>query len=286
MKTSSFEVSGGRVVAYNLYGEEAHFPVVFFHGMGGSRNSIAIDEGWLRQKQWSVVSFDRPGVGCSGALPSYTLEQVAADAAALIAHLGHKQCAAYGWSAGGAFAMAFAVGFPEMVDFLALAGTAVPAGDGKHRWWPADRMQWLAFTSCRLPLLARLCFRLAATRYSRNPESALERVVNRMSPSDRQLMQLPAVKALFRRASDDAWSRGGHGPFCDARAIGRRLSGCLDDVRMPVHLWSGEEDSVSPVGRAQKLSGHFSKATVHQVKAAGHLLYLQNIKQILEVSLW
>ncbi len=170
-----------RRVAYNLYGDEAHFPVVLFHGLGESRNSVAIDEEWLRQKQWSAVSFDRPGVGGSDPLPGYTLEGVAADAAALAAHLGHERCAAFGWSAGGPFAMAFALGFPDMVDFLALAG---------------------------------LFFRFAAYRYRRDPEAALEKATAQMALPDRQLLQSPAIRAAPRQSSDDSWGRGRGDWFC------------------------------------------------------------------------
>lgn len=286
MISSSFQTGGGRCIAYNLYGDVAHFPVAFFHGLGGSRHSIAVDEGWLRQKQWSVVSFDRPGVGGSGPLPGYTLEQVAADAAALVNHLGHQRCAAFGWSAGGPFAMAFAAAFPEMVDFLFLAGTALPIGDGKHRWWPASSLQWMALGSRLFPLPAKLLFRFSARRYNRNPAAALAGAIADSCPADRRLLHSPAMLSLFRQASDDAWGRGGYGPFCDARALGRRLFGCLEDIRIPVHLWRGEQDPLFSAAMAEKLAGRFSKATVHKVKEAGHLLYLQNLREILEVSLW
>lgn len=286
MKSGSFPVAGGRRIACNIYGDAGHFPVAFFHGLGGSRNSITVDEAWLRQKRWSLVSFDRPGVGDSGALPAYTLEQVAADAAALIAHLGHQRCAALGWSAGGPFAMAFAGGFPELVDFLALVNTAMPVGDGKGGWWPSGSRQWMVLACRYLPALANPFFYLAARRYRRNPKLALARAIARMAPADRELLQSPAMQALLRQASDDAWGSGGYGPACDARALGHRLAVRLDDVRIPVHLWQGEQDISSGTCRLEKLAHRFPKASIHRVKQAGHLLYLQHAEKILEVSLW
>ncbi len=55
---------------------------------------------------------------------------------------------------------------------------------------------------------------------------------------------------------------------------------------MPVHLWLEEEGLTASPEKVNKLAARFPKATVHQVKQAGRLLYLQHIREILEVSLW
>ena len=73
--------------------------------------------------------YDRPGYGTSTALPDGTVPTIptfAADAAAVLDHLGVDDAVVAGWSAGGRVAAALAAGAPELVASLFLIGAPAP----------------------------------------------------------------------------------------------------------------------------------------------------------------
>jgi pimeloyl-ACP methyl ester carboxylesterase len=89
--------------------------------------------GWYRTIPWlaphyQVIAFDNRGTGRSDVPEgAYSIGQMAADAAAVLAAVGHAQAHVVGASLGGMIAQRFALGFPERVRSLVLICTT-PGG--------------------------------------------------------------------------------------------------------------------------------------------------------------
>lgn len=164
MKTAIYITSDGRKIAYNLYGIPGESSVVFFHGLGALRNSIVVDEGWLKERQWAVISFDRTGTAPTGPRFGYSLERVADDAAALIQALGCAHCAAMGYSAGGLFAMAFAAHYPGLVDRLILVNPAPLYGSRRYHAKLGPGMRLAAIAARFSPALSRWAFTILSSQ--------------------------------------------------------------------------------------------------------------------------
>lgn len=80
-----------------------------------------------------VIAVDNRGAGRSAKPPGpYTIEQMAADAAALAAHLGLSRAHVLGMSMGGRIAMSLALDHPGVVDRLVLVSTGPRAA--RRRW--------------------------------------------------------------------------------------------------------------------------------------------------------
>jgi pimeloyl-ACP methyl ester carboxylesterase len=63
----TIDLVDGRVLGYREYGEVTGMPVVYFHGMPGSRlDPVALDEEY-RRLGVRVVAIERPGYGLSTA---------------------------------------------------------------------------------------------------------------------------------------------------------------------------------------------------------------------------
>ena len=104
-------------------------PLLFCNGSGGTLESAALLIAQFRE-HFDVVAHDQRGLGRTS-IPAeqFTMAQYAADAAALLEHVGWATSAVVGVSFGGMVAQEFAVTHPQRVERLALACTSA-GGEG------------------------------------------------------------------------------------------------------------------------------------------------------------
>ncbi len=127
--TKTIEVDGVPV-AYRELGEPGGVPVVFLH------HFTAVLDDWDPRvvdgiaARHHVIAFDNHGVGATGSTAPADLEQMGADAIAIIKALGHEQVDLFGFSLGGAVAQMVALQSPDLVRSLVLAGTGPRGGGG------------------------------------------------------------------------------------------------------------------------------------------------------------
>jgi pimeloyl-ACP methyl ester carboxylesterase len=123
----------GRALAFEVTGARAGRPVVLFHGAPGSRlfspDPVATEAAGVR-----LITFDRPGYGCSDPLLDRRVADAAGDVGALLDHLGIERASIVGWSGGGPFAVATAVHAAERVARLALVSAPGPLDEVPGGW--------------------------------------------------------------------------------------------------------------------------------------------------------
>lgn len=122
------ETVNGVQTHYEVNGEGT--PVLFIHGgFGGAQTTLVpgpltiLDAAPLDRVQ--VITYDRRSAGASEYTTDerYDLDDIAADAQALLAHLGHDRAIIIGASMGGMVAQQVALSFPKTVQALALLNT-------------------------------------------------------------------------------------------------------------------------------------------------------------------
>jgi 3-oxoadipate enol-lactonase len=122
MTVEAFRAASGDVgLAYEVRGSGPSLLLVQGLGYGG--------RGWgpgheLLAEDFQVVSYDNRGFGASDVPPGpYTVAQLAADAAAVLAAAGIERAHVVGVSLGGMAAQELALSRPELVDRLVLVST-------------------------------------------------------------------------------------------------------------------------------------------------------------------
>lgn len=122
----------GVETAYAVHGSGT--PALFIHGgFGGAGTTITGTPGEPNAQAIveaapdgvELITYDRRCAGQSEYTidEAYSLEDIAADARALLAHLGHERAIIIGSSMGGMVAQQYALSFPESVSALALLNT-------------------------------------------------------------------------------------------------------------------------------------------------------------------
>jgi 3-oxoadipate enol-lactonase len=123
----------GVETAYEVHGSGT--PTLFIHGgFGGVGSTITGTPGKPSAQaileaapldRVELITYDRRCAGQSAYTidEAYSLEDIAADARALLAHLGHDRAVIIGSSMGGMVAQQYALSYPETVAALALLNT-------------------------------------------------------------------------------------------------------------------------------------------------------------------
>jgi len=234
-------------VIHDDVGDPQGAPVVYLHGGGDSRLSRHPDDSVAASLGVRLVAVDR----CGLADRRRTLRSCADEVVALADELGLGRFAVLGWSAGGPHALAVAAVEPERVSRVALVAS-MPLPDGVAAL-PRDVQ--------RAMRLARFAPRLAAR--------GLEAWGRRPPPPTGD----PANDAAYARGRVESFSSGGLWLARELAYLGRPWGFEPEDVQVPVTLWWGERDRVTPPSIAHEFERRLPQATLRLVDDTHQLLF-------------
>lgn len=270
----SFSLRDQRIISYSIYGPEEGIPFVMFHGSPGSR--ISMDDDLLHEIGVKMIYPERPGYGFSTPNPEATLLSWAADVQALLDHLNFDKVAIGGGSGGGPYALACAAAFPERMSSLTLISSAAPLdipGIRKHMAW-GNVLGY--FLSKYAPFLMRYASRSFAKRMLKDPVKTFDQsVMKQVGEADRRTIHSMKENGTFQVIVDhcrEAYVNGAEGHIADMRILSQDWNINYEAINCPIHIWHGEEDTLSPVQGARAIAVFIPNATPHYITGAGHLL--------------
>jgi pimeloyl-ACP methyl ester carboxylesterase len=227
--------------------------------LGGSGSTLASNRPLIDvfASACDVVTHDQRGLGATSAPPGpYTMAQYAADAAALLDHLGWERCRVVGISFGGMVAQEFAVTLPERVERLALLCTS-PGGVGGASY-PLHELEGL---DERERMARYLC--ILDTRFTAEWLATHE--------SDRRLVEF-MTRGRNTPKSDE--QRRGEREQLEAR---RHHDVCdrLGAISCPTFVGAGRYDGIAPPGNARAIVERVAGAELHLYEG-GHAFMAQD----------
>jgi pimeloyl-ACP methyl ester carboxylesterase len=231
-------------------------PTLFLNGSGSSIANSGFLLAPLREGL-DVLVHDQRGMGRTGAPAGpYTMADYAADALALLDHVGWERCRVVGVSFGGMVAQELAVTRPERVERLALLCTS-SGGEGGASY-PLHEL-------AAMPPPRRRSVRRAILD-SRFDEAWLSR-----HPIDRMIDETWAARADAPRSEEE---RRGEYEQVEARRhhdVWDRLSA----IACPTLVACGRYDGIAPVARSEALVSRIPGAEL-RVYEGGHAFFLQD----------
>ena len=237
--------------------------LLFLNGSGSSiaTSKLLID---CFTGDFDVLVHDQRGLGESAIPPGpYSMADYAADAAALLDHVGWERARVAGVSFGGMVAQELAVTFPERVERLALLCTS-PGG--------ADLASYPLHELAALPEAerARLGTELLDTRFVPEWLDA--------HPGDRALADMMAAR---RNESKHAEQLRGEAEQLDAR---RRhdVTGRLGAITCPTLVASGRYDGIAPPANGEAIASRVPGAEL-RVYEGGHAFFAQDAAALPDV---
>jgi pimeloyl-ACP methyl ester carboxylesterase len=264
---------GGRELCWAQWGDPGAEPVLYCHGLPGSRRDLESPglDGLLAAADRRLVAIDRPGFGGSTFQRGRQLDDWPADVMAVAGELGLERFAVLGYSSGGPYALACALALPERVTAAVLVSAAAPVDYPRWREGTgrADRLMMRA--SRLAPPLARLAVAAARRQAQRRPEAFSRQFDRELSPADRGVHADPAVRAALRALFLDATRNGVRGVVTDYAISARPWGAPLEDATVPVRLFHGDDDAVVPLHHAEWYASRIPGARLVVWHGVGHL---------------
>ena len=284
-RTQSLTCEDGRIIGFGEFGADSGVPVIYLHGLPGSRFEAGLWEAEATALNIRLIAPDRPGIGLSTRNPGLKLPDYSKDVARLAAHLGLSQYNILAISGGAPYAIACAM---HREDLSGLQRVGVVAGLGPRDvaqkgmslsqrlsfyamdWLPSGAVRWLWDT---------MLGNLARSEDTTALEKALRKSFSSLKPQDVELCEDEAAFRAIVASMRGAFAEGSQGYVDDATIISKPWGFDLAEVRGgPTLLWYGEHDDLAPpgVGKAvaEKIPGaafqvfagetHFCTVLKHQ----------------------
>jgi pimeloyl-ACP methyl ester carboxylesterase len=283
----TLRVRSGRRLGFAEFGPSAGRPLVWFHGTPGARRQIAPEaRAVARELGVRIVSIERPGVGDSTPHLYDALVDFAEDVQQLCDSLGLERFAVAGLSGGGPYALACAHEMPERVVAAAILGGVAPTAG-------PDAAAGGAVALARIlePLLRRthqpLGTLLSGAIRVLEPlaDAVTDLFASLMPRGDQRVFEDAALRRMFQ---EDLilGSRGQmQAVWLDAVLFARPWGFALADIRVPVHLWYGDADTIVPVRHGEHLAERIPGAQLRIRRDEGHLGGLGASREVLDAVL-
>ncbi len=226
-----------------------------------------------------------PRLGLSDPKPGRTIRSYPDDVAAIADALGLERFAVLGLSGGGPYALACGARLPDRVTAV-----GVMAGVG-----PLDRPgalegmigtdRRLLDLSVRRPLLARTMLGVMAALAKLMTSMMVKRYADELGEPDGSFLReeerdLGATGVMSTMV--EAFRQGSAGPAEEYRLCAQLWGFDLAEVRVPVWLWQGEEDRMTPVHHAEDMASRLPRVALRVLPGTGHLSLTQHVDAILD----
>jgi len=271
----------GRILGYAEYGAADGRPLFMFHGFPGSRLEFAPGHEAALRRGVRLIAPDRPGFGLSTYLPRRRIFDWPGDVAELADALGIERFGVAGLSGGGPYAAVCASRLPERVTVAGIVAGVGPldrpgATDGMT---PLNRL--LFGVQRRLPPAGRALIWAMGMVSARLGERSIERLMRALPEADRRVLQRPEVRSAFMSDAREAFRQGARGAAHENGLFVRPWGFRLEEIRVPVLLWQGEQDRNVPTehGRYQAQAIPGCRATFYPDE--GHMFVYDRMDEIL-----
>jgi pimeloyl-ACP methyl ester carboxylesterase len=269
----------GRQVGYAEWGDPGGQPLFYFHGWPGSRLEGRLGDQPAKAKGIRLVALDRPGMGLSDHQPRRTLVDWPDDVLQVAATLELDRFAVLGISGGTPYAAACAWKLSDQ-----LTGTGIVSGlapvEIPGLITGMGQQNRLAFQVVgRVGVLRRLLMAKSAVSVRRHPDRVLESGV--AAEVDKAYLDRPDVRTILVESLSEAYRSGSRGPAWELALYSRPWGFRLEDVRVPVHLWHGEQDANHPVAMGRYLAGFIPECRAIFYPGEGHLHFVDRLPEML-----
>lgn len=276
-RDESIHRADGRQISWREFGDPCGWPLIYCHGMPGSRLEAALFARAAAFRGLRLIAPDRPGYGDTSSLPARALGDEVVDIEAVIDTLEVSRFDVLGFSGGGPHAMVCAARLPDRVRRVGLVSTLAPLDrvgtdgmtDGLRQLWDLAAADFPAFEQALGGAVA-----VAGDAY--------ELVLGGAPVTDRAILRSDAVADPYRQSLAEAMRQGLAGMLGDARALAGPWSFDIKHVAQSTSIWHGVGDTNVPIGMGRFLERSLPDARLIEWPGAAHFEAFRRQGEVLE----
>jgi pimeloyl-ACP methyl ester carboxylesterase/PAS domain-containing protein len=268
----------GRTLSYGEYGVADGFPVVLAHGLAASRLLFPPDLSVLQHQKIRLIIPERPGYGCSSKTQATSVSRWAEDLRQLLNALHIEQCAIIGHVLGNIYAMAAAALLPERISVLSIVSGYGP--DFSLQSLPVQDQVLLRMARYAPNMLAKALKHVWRLTHDR-PVEAFQYRMQDLNAVEKEIAEHTDFHALYAHSFREATRYGVDGVINDLQHVMGDWNFSLQDIRCPVHIWHGRQDTQVPVAFAERLAEAIPGSRLIVDDDSGRMVIVRQWKNIL-----
>jgi pimeloyl-ACP methyl ester carboxylesterase len=283
-QSNQINLRDGRTLGYAEYGCADGFPILFFHGLPGSRlEANKLHDAALKTKV-RLIGLDRPGMGLSSPQKNRTILAWAEDVDAASAALNLETFSIIGHSGGAPYVAACAFRIPEKIHKAVIVSGIAPLTypEAVTCLTKSQKLMYWMLQYC--PFLLNWMMRLSAKTLE-NPKR-LKIMIKQLPEIDQKIFENPHYNEMMLLSLKEAFRQKVTGVIDDFKLVSNPLGFDLEKIQCPFVIWQGGQDQQAPVKHAEIYEKHIPQANYMFLKEEGHISILHHYdEQILTSAL-
>jgi pimeloyl-ACP methyl ester carboxylesterase len=282
--TRQLQIGGTRRLAFAEFGDPEGMPVFLFHGLPATRLFRHPDDALTASLGIRLITIDRPGLGLSDYQPGRTLLDWPDDVNALADALTLGSFAIIGHAAGGPYAAACAYRLSGRVTHTTIVDGFPPLVRSVKT--EPLRLSWPPFSHIVLTipwmLKATLWIAWHVHNFRRDYQRFLTALLKQCSEPDCRLFTPDSALREMMIANVEEVFKAHHSGYAeDLCVLASDWGFRMEDIRIPVTFWYGENDINVPRSAAQGMAGAIPRSELKIIPEAGHYGLLSHWDTIL-----
>ncbi|MEL6775911.1 MAG: alpha/beta hydrolase [Cyanobacteria bacterium J06597_16] len=277
--TNLLTLPGDRRLAYADYGDPNGHPVLYFHGGGTSRlEPLLLGDDVFVRLGLRLIAPDRPGIGRSDFQPNRGFSDWTKDVTCLADALELNKFSVLGVSSGGGYVAACAAKIPNRLRSAVIVSGAwefTTADLLEHKRWGLILIRYL-------PWLYRASMKLTQRSLNSPTDKLLKTLKKTLPAADYAVLKSPGRIEKSCEALNEGLRSGTRGTAYDLQLYFREWDFGLDEIRMPLTLFYGEEDKNVPLELVKRTAATLPTAQLVMYPNEGHISVVVN--QIDEIA--
>jgi pimeloyl-ACP methyl ester carboxylesterase len=274
----------GRQLGYSEYGFKTGFPILFFHGLPGSRLEAEKLHFAALKLNIRLIGIDRPGMGLSSPQKNRTIINWSEDIKELASILNLGKISIIGHSGGAPYIAACAYFIPEIIhQAVIVSGIAPLTIPEAVSSLPKSQKQMLWMIKY-CPFIFKLMMK-KSFKAIENPDR-LQSMIKQLPEVDANLFKNMAYKKTIASSLKEAFSQDASNVVTDFKLLLKPWGFHLEKIKCPLIVWQGGKDQQAPVKHAEIYAAMVPKTKYMYLKEEGHISILHNYaEQILASAL-
>jgi pimeloyl-ACP methyl ester carboxylesterase len=262
----------GRTLAWREYGDPKGFPVIYAHGWPACRLSGQMLHKAAKYFGIRVISPDRTGYGMSDDKENRSISDWTIDIQELLHHLRIFRCGVLGSSGGAPYALCLAASFPTVVSRCVVsAGLGEMASPDICK--RSLKYQIAVWSIKRFPYCIVLPIYIVRMLIFHAPRFYLHLVHPKNGSADGKIAHGDTFISYFVQSTRMSLRQGIHSSIRDWQLYFSPWGFCIEDIRVPVSFFHGNDDRQIPVWIARCMAARIKQSTLHIFENTGHYIF-------------